>query len=188
VIPVHKIRSTAFALRGGLWTALFLAVWFVAKPASKGAVAGGLALVVLGQLIRFWAVGCITRYRGERVGAERLVTWGPYGLVRNPLYVGNGLIGLGWAVLAGPTAIVIFCVAFILIYAVLIVPYEEQFLRGKFGAAYDDYAATTGRFFPKSWNPARLTGPFDRSVLWVSERHSLLVTVLGTALLLVRTL
>ena len=79
-----KIRKIAFKLRGGLWTALYLGVLFLAGPASIPALAAGLILVAIGQSVRFWAAGCITRYRGENVGAERLVTWGPYALVRNP--------------------------------------------------------------------------------------------------------
>ncbi len=185
---MNDIRAAAFKLRGGLWTALFLAVWFVAKPASPLALMTGFTLVALGQLLRFWAVGCITRYRGEKVGAERLVTWGPYSLVRNPLYVGNGLIGLGWAVMAGPAAAALFCIAFFLLYNVLIVPYEEAFLRGKFGAAYEDYVKRVAPFFPRRWTLDGISGPFDRSVLWKSERHSLLVTVLGSVVLLFRVL
>lgn len=180
------LRAAAFKLRGGVWTAMFLAVLFVAEPASVRAIGGGLFFVALGQGIRFWAVGCITRYRGEKVGAEELVTWGPYGLVRNPLYVGNGLIGAGWGLLAGWKALLLFAVAFIVLYGLLIVPWEEAFLRGKFGEAYEEYMKRTGRFFPKKFSLEELNGPFDPSILWKSERYSVFVTLAGTILLLLR--
>ncbi len=183
-----KIRKIAFKLRGGLWTALYLGVLFLAGPASIPALAAGLILVAIGQSVRFWAAGCITRYRGENVGAERLVTWGPYALVRNPLYVGNGLIGAGWGILAGWKALLLFAAAFFVLYGVLIVPWEETFLRTKFGREYENYASRTGRFFPRKTVGFSLKGPFDHSVLWKSERHSLFVTLAGTAVLLFRVL
>lgn len=183
------LRSWAFKYRGGVWTALFAVILAVARP-LRGRVAAGVLLVALGQLTRFWGAGCIVRYRGEEVGAERLATWGPYALVRNPLYVGNGLIGLGWGWISGNLATVIFLVTFWVLYGLLIVPHEEAFLRGRFGAEYEDYCARVGRFFPRSlsretWSRVR-AGSYDASILLKSEIHSLWVHVLGTILILSR--
>lgn len=181
-MTLQRIREQAFKLRGGVWTLLFVAMLLLAHPTTQS-VFLGLPFVITGQLLRFWAVGCIGRYRGERVGAEALATWGPYAFVRNPLYVGNGIIGLGWGVMAGPWATAIFVAAFFLLYTVLIVPHEEAFLLQKFGDAYRRYRDVTGAFIPGSWPSGRIAGRFDRRVLWVSERHSLLVTVVGTLLI-----
>ena len=179
------LRALIFKLRGGLWTALYLLIFLLASP-EKSRLVSSLLLVALGQLIRFWASGCIVKYRGEKVGAEQLVTWGPYAFVRNPLYVGNGLIGLGWALLAGPLVVALFLTSFFLIYGVWIVPYEESFLEKKFGEAYSAYCQSTGRFIPSFWPGDRLHGPYDWSIVWRSERHSLWITLAGTALLLSR--
>lgn len=165
-----------------------MAVLFLARPTSPWALMSGLLLVALGQALRFWAAGSVIRYRGEKVGAEKLVTWGPYALARNPLYMGNGLIGAGWGIMAGWKAFFLFVGAFILLYNLLIIPWEEGFLEGKFGAAYKDYQERTGRFFPARWDSSWLKGPFDRLILWKSERHSVYVTLAGTALLLLRVL
>ena len=180
-------RAAVFKLRGGLWTALFLAVLYLAGPVPPWALLTGLFLVALGQGIRFWAAGSILRYRGEQVGAQQLVTWGPYGLVRNPLYIGNGLIGAGWGMMAGWSAFFLFLLAFILLYGVVIVPWEETYLRQRFGVEYEEYVSRTGRFFPRKWTLKGLDGPFDTGVLWRSERHSVFVTLAGTALLLMKT-
>ncbi|NLM71968.1 MAG: isoprenylcysteine carboxylmethyltransferase family protein [Synergistaceae bacterium] len=181
---MNDLRATVFKLRGGLWAALFLLVLLVASPTSPAFQAVGLTLVFLGQALRLWAAGCITRYRGEKVGAQKLATWGPYAIVRNPLYVGNWLIGAGWGLLAGWTALVVFVVSFWLVYCVAIVPFEEEFLSQTFGEEYARYAVRTGRFIPRSLVIEDLFGPFDISVLWRSEVHSLLVTLIGTAVLL----
>ncbi|MFC2593742.1 MAG: isoprenylcysteine carboxylmethyltransferase family protein, partial [Fretibacterium sp.] len=74
---MQTFRQKIFKLRGGIWTVLFLMILFLARPTLRSVLLG-LPLVLLGQGWRFWAVGCIGRYRGEVVGAERLVTWGPY--------------------------------------------------------------------------------------------------------------
>jgi protein-S-isoprenylcysteine O-methyltransferase Ste14 len=153
---------------------------------TKLSVACGLPFVVLGQAIRFWAAGCIGRYRGERVGAQALTTWGPYAFVRNPLYAGNALIGFGWSVMSDPLAIAAFVITFVLLYTVLIVPHEESFLLKKFGDEYSRYRERTGRFFPVAWPGGRVSGPFDRKVLWKSEFHSLLTTIVGSLLIIIK--
>mgnify|MGYP000355140930 CR=1 FL=1 len=179
--------SFAFKFRGGIWTLFFLVVLFLAKPAG-GLLLSGLAAVVAGQGIRFWAAGTITRYRGEKVGAEKLVTWGPYALTRNPLYVGNGLIGAGWCLMSGnPFAFFLFAAVFFLLYVILVIPYEESFLKHSFPEEFTEYSSRVGRFFPRVFPGAGdLAGHFDPMVLWKSERHSLWVTIAGTLLIFSR--
>lgn len=177
-----ELQSRAFRLRGGVWTVLFLAILSVSSP-SPVRVFIGLFPVVLGQFLRFWAVGCIVLYRGEKVKANRLVTWGPYSLARNPLYVANGLIGLGWGIMSGLWGVVLFALTFWVLYCLLIVPWEEEFLRKKFGKSYVSYCRSVGAFFPKRIPPEVVSGPFDPSIIRKSEIHSLAVTLLGTALI-----
>ncbi|MGE5307152.1 MAG: methyltransferase family protein [Alphaproteobacteria bacterium] len=78
--------------------------------------------------------------------AATLVTWGPYRLSRNPMYVGVTLIYLGvaalrfvlWPVLLLPVALVV------LNY--FVIPQEESILRDAFGAAYEQYCARVRRW------------------------------------------
>ncbi len=56
-----------------------------------------------GELLRLYAVafiGSVSRTRSESTGAQ-VVTTGPFGYVRNPLYVGNFLITMGVTVYGG---------------------------------------------------------------------------------------
>ena len=186
---LQKLRAWAFKQRGGIWTVLFLVILVLARP-LPGRIVPGLILVLLGQLLRFWGAGCITLYRGEEVKAQRLATWGPYALVRNPLYVANGLLGLGCAWMSGNVPTLVFATAFYVLYGVLIVPHEEAFLARKFGQEYEDYKKRVGRFVPKNFSREALShvgaGGYDASILLKSEIHSLLVTVVGTALILSR--
>lgn len=49
----------------------------------------GMTLVVLGEGLRVWATGHLRKN-------QEVVTSGPYAFVRNPLYVGTYLIGMGF--------------------------------------------------------------------------------------------
>ncbi len=182
---MNNTGQKVFRLRGGIWTIFFVAVLFLARPYGARPLIG-IPLVVIGQGIRLWASGCIVKYRGEELQALRLTTWGPYSIIRNPLYIGNGLIGLGWSLIAGWSAVILFIVLFGLMYNYFIVPSEESFLENKFGERYINYKNRTGRFIPRGFPGKDIYGPFDRSILWKSERHSIIVTVLGTILIISR--
>jgi protein-S-isoprenylcysteine O-methyltransferase Ste14 len=183
----EKISALAFRFRGGVWTLFFLLVLFFIRRRTP-APTMGLIAVALGQGIRFWAAGSIGQYRGEIVGAAELVTWGPYAFARNPLYLGNALIGVGWCALSGnPKAFLLFFVVFMILYVTLVIPYEENYLKRLFPDDFARYSDRVGRFFPlRTPTLADLSGPFDWGVLWKSERHSLWVTLIGTLLLLSR--
>ncbi|MCB9218486.1 MAG: isoprenylcysteine carboxylmethyltransferase family protein [Ignavibacteriales bacterium] len=113
----------------------------------------GLIILILGELLRFWGVsfaGSITRTTSS-VKADQLVTAGPFAHVRNPLYVGNILIYLGFGIISlalFPYLQIIALVWFVFQYT-LIVSIEEEFLESKFGQSYKDYKANVNRIVPK---------------------------------------
>ena len=91
---------------------------------------------------------------------QKLITWGPYSTVRNPLYFFSlmGAIGLGFL---STHLITLFMISFgfLIIYDILI-KREEEFLREQFGAEFDEYAKKTPRLWPsfKNYNcPDELT-------------------------------
>ncbi len=112
-------------------------------------VAAGIAVTVAGELIRLWGVhhiGAISRTRSDRLGP--LIDRGPFALVRNPLYVGNILLWVGFALSArlvwlAPLAAVLLGAEY---HA--IVRWEEQLLASRLGAAYRAYAARVPRWLP----------------------------------------
>src|SRR5688572_17349010 len=122
---------------------------------------GGALLVAAGEAVRLAGVaaaGTVTRRRSRNV--ERLVTYGVFGWVRNPLYVGNFLIWIGFVIGSGllwflPIAMVLFAIEYS-----LIVRYEEGVLESTFGQEFLAYKARTPRWIPrppKSSEP----GPHD---------------------------
>ena len=62
----------------------------------------GFAVLLVGELIRMWSVSYAGgETRTTKVGAPSLCTAGPYGYVRNPIYVGNMLMYLCIVIIAG---------------------------------------------------------------------------------------
>lgn len=88
--------------------------------------------------------------------------------------------------MAGPWAATLFAVSFFVVYGLLIIPFEESFLSSRFGEEYREYRRRTGAFLPSAWPSGRIAGPFSADILWTSERHTLLSTVVGTLLIAVK--
>lgn len=152
-------------------------------------IAGAL-LVALGQGVRIWAVrhiGTISRTRANRYGP--LISDGPYALVRNPLYIGNLLLWIGFVVWSGllwmvPIAFVIF----VLEYAA-ITGFEAALLREKYPEAYSQYAAGVPAWLPRLANlPDALAsrGAHPWREVFFSERGTLIAVFVMTVLLLLK--
>ena len=121
-------------------------------PVANALTIAGLAVALLGQLLRFFVVGFAYIKRGgknRRIYADDLVTEGVYAHVRNPMYVGNFLILVGLTIVYGaPLGFVVGIPALAFLYFAIVVS-EEAYLREKFGAAYDAYARDVNRFVPR---------------------------------------
>ena len=111
----------------------------------------GVALALLGQAVRLITIGFEYIHRGGKDGkvyAGRLVRGGMYGITRNPMYMGNGLIAVGMTIYFGsPLGYLILIPFFLFVYQSIIAA-EEAYLRNKFLAEYDDYALAVNRIVP----------------------------------------
>ena len=145
------IRPHIFAVRSYTPIPLIIAVLILAEPNLYTVVSGGV-ITCLGELLRLWAVGYAgSATRTRQVGAPALVTSGPFGLVRNPIYLGNLILSLGLCVMAWPWMpymLGVFLALFGIQYS-LIVSLEEQQLKKIFKREYDDYCHVVPRFLPR---------------------------------------
>ena len=112
-------------------------------------VGAGVAVTLFGEWIRLWGVhhiGVISRTRSDRLGP--LIASGPFAHLRNPLYVGNILLWVGFALSA--RLVWLAPVIGILLGAEYhaIVRWEERLLESRFGDAYRTYAARVPRWLP----------------------------------------
>lgn len=112
----------------------------------------GIVLALIGQAIRIANVGMVYIIRGGRarqVYAETLVTGGLYSHVRNPMYVGNAFLLAGLALASNSWVFALGGIAVAVAVHVGIIAAEEYFLRGKFGAQYEDYVRRVPRLIPR---------------------------------------
>jgi protein-S-isoprenylcysteine O-methyltransferase Ste14 len=106
----------------------------------------GVSLILLGQLLRVSARG----YKAEQSrSGHQLIQNGPYSMVRNPMYLGIILIGLGTVFFILELWVaVLFAALFLLRYWQLFIK-EEKILQGAFGPQYSAYKKSVPRLFPK---------------------------------------
>lgn len=153
-------------------------------------IATGVLLVAVGQGVRLWAVrhiGTISRTRANRYGP--LISDGPYALVRNPLYIGNFFLWIGFVVWSGllwmlPVALVIFLLEY-----VAITGFEAALLREKYPEAYAQYAAAVPAWLPRLGNLAEALasrGAHPWREVFFSERGTLIAVFAMTVLLVLK--
>ncbi len=139
----------------------FLIAALVLGGASPPGMVAGAALLALYLGIRLW---CCRFIRGAaRVHARKaqerkvLVTGGPFGWVRNPLYVGNTLGLSGCCLLLGPGWLAGLAAAASLTWYHFVVRWEESVLVRLYPESYPDYRRAVPRFLPRPW--ARRAAP-----------------------------
>ncbi len=131
----------------------------------------GVVFMIAGLLMRLWS-------NGYAIKLEKLTTSGPYAFLRNPLYLGTGLIILGVAVML---KIILVGVIFFGILAAVYtrtIRNEEKMLTDKFGAAYLDYRSKVPAMWP-TFHPyaGGEKWPFSWARLWQSREHKLMLWV-----------
>ena len=150
-----KIGNFLFHYRNVLLPVFFLLILVPAPELFKNpttALLIGLGIAITGQVIRFLTIGLVYIIRGgqnRKIYAQDLVTTGIFSHCRNPLYVGNIAVGIGMGVASNSVLFFSVITPLIIFIYIAIVLAEENFLRGKFGSAYDDYANDVNRWFPK---------------------------------------
>lgn len=155
------IGNFFFRYRNWLFIILYLLLFVPSPPLFSEKVFGenyylypiiiGLIITVLGQAIRGATIGLAYIIRGGKEGkvyAEELVTSGIFNHSRNPLYVGNILMLFGVGVLSNSLLYVAIIMPLFLVIYQAIVLAEENFLRNKFGVAFDRYCSRVNRWLP----------------------------------------
>jgi protein-S-isoprenylcysteine O-methyltransferase Ste14 len=183
---IIRIGNFFFHYRNGLFP-VFYALLFIRSvplaPNFRTAAVIGLAVGLVGQLFRAVTIGLEYIVRGGRnrqVYADGLVTGGMFSHCRNPLYVGNFLMLVGLGIASNSTfflAVVIPSFAFI--YWTIIAA-EENYLRQKFGADFQNYCSRVNRLLPNfrgfkntiqgtQFNWRRLiTAEYGSTYIWVT--------------------
>jgi protein-S-isoprenylcysteine O-methyltransferase Ste14 len=148
----EDIGAKLFELRDYTPIPLILLLLFMAEPKVTSATIGVL-VIVFGELFRIYAVafiGSVSRTRNTSTTGGNLITSGPFGWMRNPLYVGNFLITIGVAIFAGVIWLIVVTAVLFGAQYYYIVKYEEHLLMQKFGEEYNAYRQKVPAWVPSS--------------------------------------
>jgi len=185
------IRERLFQYRSYIPFPFLCVMVIFAQPSLESMVAG-LAAVFAGEFLRLWGVaiaGSETRTT-DRVGGTFLVTTGPFAYVRNPLYLGNIIVYVGFGLMSFalfPWLPVLALVFFTWEYT-MIVSLEEQHLAVKFEGQYERYRRSVPRFVPTLKRYIAENNPqpeIDWKRGFTSEKRTLQAITLLTAVVIV---
>ncbi|MGC2404297.1 MAG: isoprenylcysteine carboxylmethyltransferase family protein [Acidobacteriaceae bacterium] len=178
---------------GTLWlaasTLLARSGWIGLAAATLLVTIAALACLSLGALLRVWGTAYLgsSVMSGRAMQGDALVAAGPYRYVRNPLYLGSWLLGLGVSVLMPPGGAAFFLLAFSA-FVLLLVSAEERFLASRQGESYRQYLRAVPRFLllkkpavaPLSMSPQSMSPQWGQALL--AEVYSVTITLCFAAL------
>jgi len=127
--------------RQGLGLVLLVVCGWFAEAAGESRMIAGFALAAIGQTWRIYAAGVIHKNR-------QLATTGAYSLVRHPLYLGNFLILVGFAIAGGNLVLMAVVAFFFLFYYPAAIRYEDHKLEGIFGEEWRAWSSNIPGMFP----------------------------------------
>jgi protein-S-isoprenylcysteine O-methyltransferase Ste14 len=126
----------------------------IVRPADFGLLElAGVGVGAIGGAIALW---CILTFvlvgRGTPAPFDpprKLVVRGPYGYVRNPMYIGAALALWGAALFYRSMPLLAYSAVFLLATHVFVVGYEEPTLARLFGGDYRAYCTLVRRWLPR---------------------------------------
>lgn len=138
-------------------TVTVLIPYLLLEPDAKLNMAGGRLLGILPiGLGALTYCSCAWRFAFEGFGTPApidppkvLVAKGLYRLVRNPMYVGVGLVLLGESIFFASPRLLVYALCAGLISHLFVVFCEEPTLKKKFGAQYSEYCRAVPRWIPR---------------------------------------
>jgi protein-S-isoprenylcysteine O-methyltransferase len=141
-----------------IWLSLFVSITIVFFFGKNGITLLpdwffylGIPLMVAGIAFRQWAILVLGRFFSTTVkiiSDHRIISNGPYRLIRHPTYAGSllTLVGLGLASRTwGGTLVIAALFGLVYNYRISV---EEKALKAEFGQEYVDYAGKTKRLIP----------------------------------------
>jgi len=146
-------------VRAAVWLAAFLVCASLEKPAGlsftdlRPGPPGwiGVALISAGAVLLLWSMLWLDRIIQDPAAPQTLlVTSGPYGYVRNPLYLAGAIVGVGIATLYAPWSLAKAGRAILvaLLVHAAVVRLEEPRTRGRLGPIYEEYCRRVPRWIP----------------------------------------
>lgn len=124
--------------------------WISLSAATLAVTLAALTCLLAGAILRVWGTAYLGSgvMRSSAMQGDTFVAAGPYRYVRNPLYLGAGLLSLGVSILMPPTGATFFLLAFSS-FVLFLIAAEERFLSAKLGDVYQQYLRQVPRMLPR---------------------------------------
>lgn len=169
----QRVQVDAFVIGAFMVVTSVLAIMFPSLYVEDESVRNicavvGFVFVIFGALLRMSARGYKKAVSQQSIA---LVTGGPYKLVRNPMYLGTFLVGVGFIFPLFPLwTIAIFATVFYLRF-VIEIRKEQKYLLAAFGSQYEEYCKTVPAFIPTIISVGRVTFKeiFPWKYLWTTK-------------------
>ena len=141
----------------------------------------GISLILLGQLFRLSARGYKAQHSKE---GQTLIQGGPYSMVRNPMYLGILLIGLGMVLMFFKWWVAAAFISIFIFRYLLLMLSEENKLTALFSDEYSQYCRRVPRILPSFSMLLRreVAEYLPVKVRWVKREIGTILAVLLTAL------
>lgn len=143
--PVIYVAAIAASL---ILHALYPLPWFGSPMSDILVPVGWLALLATAALL-FTAFRIMARAKtpvNPNAQPEHLVTDGPFGVTRNPIYLANTLLLIGVGLVSGITWFLPLALIAAFVTKKVAIEREERWLADKFGKRYRDYAKRVRRW------------------------------------------
>ncbi len=146
-VVIRPPLAWALAISAGFVIDAFLPVLFL--PPTLLITSLGGVIFALGFFLAIWGVVTIRR-AGTHIETSKptrkIVSSGPFGYIRNPVYTGMFLGEIGLAVTFDTLWLLIMLAPFYLVIRYGVVAREEAYLERKFGQDYLDYKSRVPRW------------------------------------------
>jgi protein-S-isoprenylcysteine O-methyltransferase Ste14 len=146
-IPVPWVFILAYLF--GMVVQLIFPIHLRSAGVVRIGLVAGLVLVVVGVVVAFSALGIFKRRSTTTVPFEKpttLVTWGPYRVTRNPMYLGLTLLYIGVAGTRAELWPLIVLPVLVGYMNYVVIPVEERRLHAAFGDSYLEYGSRVRRW------------------------------------------
>lgn len=145
-----KLEETLYKWRVKSGLIVIIPVIILSKP-NVYSIVGGISLTIIGLLIRTWACGHIQK-------EKELTISGPYRYTRNPLYLGNLIIGI--SIVVGSLSWWVFAIftAYFFLFYPIVINTEKNRMNKYFPSEYEEFRKNVPLFFP-SLKPYQSVNP-----------------------------
>lgn len=186
-------REWMFKFRAVVLLPLAVILIVFAKPTFFSLLTG-LVVALFGEGLRVWGAGFVgDKSRDVIVQARELIIAGPYRFVRNPLYIANTIMALGFVIIAGGLVwdlrtwflLGVVIGGYIFVYG-NVVPHEESFLLKQYGEKYEAYLKVVPRWLPR-FSPCDINqGTYSWRDIRKAEIHTVFLLVFMAVVMAVK--